>query len=150
MSNERRVVWTVALVQLMNVLDFMIVMPLGDDFAKALAIPQSDVGFVAGAYTAAAFVSGIVGARFLDRFCRKRVLLVAMGGLAAGTLLGGLATGLGSLILARIVAGTFGGPAATVAVGVAVVAGSLVTFESPGSAGWLTGVCAAAASAWVM
>lgn len=111
MSSERRVVWTVALVQLMNVLDFMIVMPLGDDFSKALDIPQSDTGYVAGAYTLAAFVSGVAGARFLDRFCRKKVLLVAMTGLALGTVLGGFAVGLGSMIAARVVAGLFGGPA---------------------------------------
>ena len=98
------------MVQLMNVLDFMIVMPLGDDFSKALGIAQSDVGYVAGAYTAAAFTSGVIGAKFLDRFCRKRVLLVALLGLAVATVMGGLATGLWSMIAARIVAGLFGGP----------------------------------------
>lgn len=128
---ERRIVWTVALVQLMNVLDFMIVMPLGDDFAKALAIPQNDVGYVAGAYTAAAFISGLVGARFLDRFCRKRVLLVSMLGLAIGTAMGGLATGLPSLIVARAIAGLFGGPAT--ATSLAIVA-DVVPIERRGRA----------------
>jgi predicted MFS family arabinose efflux permease len=131
MSTERRVVWTVALVQLMNVLDFMIVTPLGDDFSKALAIPQSDVGYVTGAYTAAAFVSGVVGARFLDRFDRKRVLLVAMLGLALGTVMGGFATGLGSMIAARVVAGLFGGPAT--ATSLAIVA-DVVPVERRGRA----------------
>jgi len=131
MSTERRVVWTVALVQLMNVLDFMIVMPLGDDFSRALAIPPSDVGYVAGAYTAAAFTSAVIGARFLDRFDRKRVLLVAMVGLALGTILGGLATGLWSMIAARIVAGLFGGPAT--ATSLAIVA-DVVPVERRGRA----------------
>lgn len=131
MSTERRVVWTVALVQLMNVLDFMIVMPLGDDFSKALGIPQSDVGYVAGAYTAAAFASGVIGAKFLDRFDRKQVLLFAMLGLALGTMLGGLATGLGSMIVARIVAGLFGGPAT--ATSLAIVA-DVVPVERRGRA----------------
>lgn len=131
MSTERRVVWTVALVQLMNVLDFMIVMPLGDDFSKALAIPQSDVGYVAGAYTAAAFTSGVIGAKFLDRFDRKRVLLFAMVGLAVGTIMGGLAVGLGSMICARVVAGLFGGPAT--ATSLAIVA-DVVPVERRGRA----------------
>jgi predicted MFS family arabinose efflux permease len=131
MSTERRVVWTVALVQLMNVLDFMIVMPLGDDFSKALHIPQADVGYVAGAYTAAAFISGVIGAKFLDRFCRKRVLVVAMCGLAIGTMMGGLAVGLGSLIAARVVAGLFGGPAT--ATSLAIVA-DVVPVERRGRA----------------
>jgi predicted MFS family arabinose efflux permease len=129
--SERRVVWTVALVQLMNVLDFMIVMPLGDDFSKALDIPQSDTGYVAGAYTLAAFASGVLGARFLDRFCRKRVLLVAMTGLALGTVMGGLAVGLGSMIAARVVAGLFGGPAT--ATSLAIVA-DVVPVERRGRA----------------
>lgn len=111
MSTERRVVWTVALVQLMNVLDFMMVMPLGDDFSKALGIPQSDAGYVAGAYTLAAFASGVIGAKFLDRFCRKRVLLVAMLGLMAATVMGGFAVGLWSMLASRVIAGLFGGPA---------------------------------------
>src|SRR5688572_4906151 len=131
MSTERRVVWTVALVQLMNVLDFMIVMPLGDDFSKALDIPQSDTGYVAGAYTLAAFASGVIGAKFLDRFCRKRVLIVSMLGLAIGTIMGGLATGLPSLIAARIVAGMFGGPAT--ATSLAIVA-DVVPVERRGRA----------------
>jgi predicted MFS family arabinose efflux permease len=129
--SERRIVWTVALVQLMSILDFMIVMPLGDDFSKALAIPQSNVGFVAGAYTGAAFVSGIVGAQFLDRFCRKRVLMVSMVGLSIGTVLGGFATGLGTLITARLVAGMFGGPAT--ATSLAIVA-DVVPVERRGRA----------------
>lgn len=119
------------MVQLMNVLDFMIVMPLGDDFSKALAIPTADVGYVAGAYTAAAFTSGVIGAQFLDRFDRKRVLLVAMIGLAIGTIMGGLATGLGSMICARIVAGLFGGPAT--ATSLAIVA-DVVPVERRGRA----------------
>ena len=131
MSTERRVVWTVALVQLMNVLDFMMVMPLGDDFSTALAIPQSDVGYVAGAYTLAAFTSGVIGAKFLDRFCRKRVLLVAMLGLMAGTVMGGFAVGLWSMLASRVVAGLFGGPAT--ATSLAIVA-DVVPVERRGRA----------------
>jgi predicted MFS family arabinose efflux permease len=115
----------------MNVLDFMMVMPLGDDFSKALAIPQSDVGYVAGAYTAAAFASGVIGARFLDRFDRKRVLVVAMMGLAVGTVMGGFAVGLWSMIAARVVAGLFGGPAT--ATSLAIVA-DVVPVERRGRA----------------
>ena len=124
-------VWTVALVQLINVLDFIIVMPLGDDFAKSLAIPQASVGYVTGAYTAAALVSGLAVAHVLDRFDRKRVLVVAMIGLAFGTAAGGLATGLPSLIAAPVLAGRFGGPAT--ATSLAIVA-DVVPVERRGRA----------------
>ena len=82
---ERTIVFCVAAVQFVNILDFMIVMPLGPDFAKALGIPLSKLGYVGGAYTAAACVSGLAGALFLDRFDRRKALGVAMLGLTLGT-----------------------------------------------------------------
>jgi predicted MFS family arabinose efflux permease len=110
-TSERAIIFCVGAVQFVNILDFMIVMPLGPDFAKALQIPLSHLGYVGGSYTAAACVSGIAGAFFLDRFDRKKALSVAMIGLTLGTLSGAFATGLTTLMLARVVAGAFGGPA---------------------------------------
>jgi len=98
-----------------NILDFMIVMPLGPDFAAGLDIPVSQLGYVGGSYTAAASISGLAGAFFLDRFDRRKALAVAMLGLVLGTLGGAFARGLGTLMLARIVAGAFGGPATSLA-----------------------------------
>lgn len=109
--SERTIVFCVGAVQFVNILDFVIVMPLGPDFAKALGIPLSHLGYVGGSYTAAASVSGLAGAFFLDRFDRRKALAVAMLGLVIGTLSGAFATGLATLMLARVVAGAFGGPA---------------------------------------
>lgn len=109
--SERAIVFCVGAVQFVNILDFMIVMPLGPDFARALDIPLSHLGYVGGSYTAAASVSGLAGAFFLDRFDRRKALGVAMMGLVLGTLAGAFAQGLASLMAARIVAGAFGGPA---------------------------------------
>jgi predicted MFS family arabinose efflux permease len=47
----------------------------------------------------------------LDRFDRKRALVISVIGLALGTLAGGFAWGLSSLVAARLIAGFFGGPA---------------------------------------
>ncbi len=101
--------------QFINILDFVMVMPLGPDFAHALAIPGSKLGFIGGAYTAAAAVSGLAGSFFLDRFDRRNALAVAMLGLGLGTLSGAFATGLPSLLAARVLAGLFGGPATSLA-----------------------------------
>ena len=109
--SERAIVFCVGAVQFVNILDFMMVMPLGPDFAVALDIPVSHIGYVGGAYTAAASVSGLACAFFLDRFDRKKALSVAMLGLVLGTLSGAFARGLATLMLARVVAGAFGGPA---------------------------------------
>lgn len=115
---ERRVVILVALVQLVNVLDFVMVMPLGPDFARALAIDESRLGWVGGSYTAAAAVSGILSARFLDRFDRRSALAVAMLGLVCATAAGGMAQGLTSMMVARVAAGMFGGPATSLALAI--------------------------------
>lgn len=104
--------------QFVNILDFMMVMPLGPDFAKELGIPMSHIGWVGGAYTAAAAVSGVVASFFLDRFDRRSALAVAMGGLVLGTAAGGAATGFGTLIAARVAAGTFGGPATSLSLSI--------------------------------
>lgn len=112
---ERTLLFLVGAVQFVNILDFVMVMPLGPDFASALDIPTSHIGVVGGSYTAAAAVAGLVGSLFLDRFDRRRALAVAMLGLMLGTAAGGLATGLGSLLAARTVAGLFGGPATSIA-----------------------------------
>lgn len=116
--SERLIVWLVAAVQFVNILDFMMVMPLGPDFARALAIPLAHLGIIGGAYTAAAALAGLVGSLFLDRFDRRSALIVAMLGLGVGTALGGLATGLTSLVAARVLAGLFGGPATSIALSI--------------------------------
>jgi predicted MFS family arabinose efflux permease len=117
-TSERTLLFLVGAVQFVNVLDFMMVMPLGPDFASALGIPASQLGLVGGAYTAAAAVAGIAASTFLDRFDRRSALAVAMMGLVVSTAAGGLATGLGSMIAARLLAGAFGGPATALALSI--------------------------------
>lgn len=116
--SERTIVLLVAAVQFVNILDFMMVMPLGPDFAKALDIPMSHIGYLGGAYTLAAAVAGIAGSFFLDRFDRRKALAATMLGLVVATALGGVAVGFGSLIAARLLAGAFGGPATAVALAI--------------------------------
>ena len=83
--SERRLVFLIGAVQFINVLDFMMVMPLGPDFAVALGIPSSQLGLVGGSYTASAAVAGLAGAFFLDRFDRRRALAFSLAGLVLAT-----------------------------------------------------------------
>src|SRR3954466_9011556 len=108
-ASERKLIFLLSCVQFINIVDFMMVMPLGPDFARGLSIPLDRLGLVAGTYTAAAAVAGLVAAPFLDRFDRRRALFVAMLGLVTGTAAGGFATSLATMLLARVVAGAFGG-----------------------------------------
>lgn len=112
--SERNLLLLIAAVQFINILDFMMVMPMGPDFAKALGIPVSELGIIGGSYTAAAAFSGFLGVFFLDRMDRRTALLVALAGLVVSTAAGAAAQGLPSLVAARIAAGLFGGPATSV------------------------------------
>lgn len=109
--SETKLLLLISAVQFVNLLDFMVVMPLGPDFAGDLGIRLSEIGWVGGAYTGAAAISGLLAARILDRYDRRSALAVTLVGLVIGTACGGLSTGLYSLMAARIVAGCFGGPA---------------------------------------
>lgn len=115
---ERRIVLLVGAIQFVNVLDFMMVMPLGPDFAAALNIDTSHIGLVGGAYTASAAVTGLLGSLFLDRYDRRTALALAILGLVIATAAGGFATGIGTLVAARILAGAFGGPATSLSLAI--------------------------------
>jgi predicted MFS family arabinose efflux permease len=110
----------IAAVQFIAILEFMILMPLGPDLAQALHVDPSKLGLVGGSYTAAAAISGLIAALFLDRFDRRPALAISMTGLVLATAAGAMAWDLHSLMAARMLAGIFGGPAG--AVGLAIIA----------------------------
>ena len=113
--SERSIVWILGIIQFVNILDFMMVMPLGPDFATALHINIADLGWVGGSYTAASAVSGVICSLFIDQFDRKTAIMAAFGGLMVATALGGFAWDFNSLLGCRILAGAFGGPATSLA-----------------------------------
>ena len=108
-SQERWLIFVVGLVQFINIFDFMMVMPMGPDFARALNIPTHHIGYIGGSYTFAAAITGFLGALFLDRFARHKVLLISLAGLIAATASAALAWNMQSLMFARVLAGIFGG-----------------------------------------
>ncbi|MFO0549448.1 MAG: MFS transporter [Polyangiaceae bacterium] len=116
--SERAIVYLIAAVQFVNVLDFMMVNPLGPEFMRDLEVPGSELPTVVGSYTAAASITGVLGSLYLERFDRRSGLVAMLLGLAVGTALGGLAFDLKTLILARVVAGLFGGPATSLALAI--------------------------------
>ncbi len=105
------IIFLVAALQFVNILDFVIVMPIGPRLAQALDFPSSHLPWMNGSYTATASVMGLLGALFLDRFDRRKAVGVAVLGLVIGTALCGFAEDFTTLLVARSVAGAFGGPA---------------------------------------
>lgn len=130
----RRELWlliTLAGIQFTNILDFMIMMPLGPALTQLFAISDAQFGMLVSAYTLAGALSGLAASTYVDRFDRKRLLLVLYGLFALSTLACGLATSYVTLMVARISAGIFGGVLS--ALGQTIV-GDAIPYERRGRA----------------
>jgi len=106
---ERFFLLTLAGIQFSHVLDFMIMMPLGPILMAAFGIGTHEFGLLVASYSFSAAVSGILAATFVDLFERKHLLLIVFALFGVATLACGLAPGYSTLILARGLAGVFGG-----------------------------------------
>ena len=87
----------------------MIMMPLGPILMAAFGIGTHEFGLLVASYSFSAAVSGILAATFVDLFERKCLLLIVFTLFGVATLACGLAPGYSTLILARGMAGVFGG-----------------------------------------
>ena len=106
---ERFFLLTLAGIQFSHILDFMIMMPLGPVLMAAFGIGTREFGLLVASYSFSAAVSGILAATFVDRFERKRLMLIVFSLFGLATLACGLAPGYSTLMLARGLAGVFGG-----------------------------------------
>jgi predicted MFS family arabinose efflux permease len=130
----RRELWlliTLAGIQFTNILDFMIMMPLGPQFTRLFAISDAQFGLLVSAYTLAGGVSGVLASSYIDRFGRKRLMLVLYALFGLSTLACGLAEGYAQLMAARIAAGVFGGVLSSLA---QTIVGDAIPFERRGRA----------------
>ncbi len=101
--------FVLATIQFTNIVDFLIMMPLGPQFMRIFSISPGQFGFVVSAYAFSAGISGVAAAFFLDRFDRRVAILALYAGLTLGTLCCGLAPNFTMLVAARILTGVFGG-----------------------------------------
>ncbi|WP_445496216.1 MFS transporter [Photorhabdus sp. SF281] len=108
----------VALVQFINALEYMMVTPLFVYMCDDFHMPVTMAGVIASTYVLASVFSGLASFFFLDRFNKRKVLIL-------NTLLLGLITFLTifasepyQLILLRMIAGLFGGVTLGVGIGI--------------------------------
>ena len=106
---EKYLLFTLAGMQFSHVLDFMIMMPLGPILINAFGINTHEFGLLVASYSFSAALSGLLAATFVDRFERKRLLLGIFALFGLATLACGLAPGYATLLIARGLAGAFGG-----------------------------------------
>lgn len=98
-----------AAVNFTHILDFVIVMPLGDQLRDELQINPQQFGFIVSAYGLMAMIAGILASTCVDNFDRKTVLLASFAGFTVTTLYCGLAPNYQHLLIARALAGMCGG-----------------------------------------
>jgi len=98
-----------AAIQFTHIIDFVIMMPLGPQLMRVFQISPQQFGFIVSAYTFSAAISGFISTLFLDKFDRKNAMLLLYIGFIVGTFCCAIATGYEMLLLARILAGAFGG-----------------------------------------
>lgn len=85
-KQEQIVLITLAAIQFTNIVDFMIMMPMGDLLKRDLHINPTGFGWLVSAYGLAAGITAFIGVFYLDSLDRKRALLVAYLGFILGTL----------------------------------------------------------------
>lgn len=108
-QHERHFLLTLAGIQFSHILDFMIMMPLGPILMAEFGIGTHEFGLLVASYSFSAAFCGLLAATFVDRFERKRLLLVIFVLFGIATLACGLSPGYVTLLIARGLAGAFGG-----------------------------------------
>ncbi|MFO0950053.1 MAG: MFS transporter [Isosphaeraceae bacterium] len=103
------VLLVLAAVQFTNIVDFMIVMPLGPQLMARLAINPEQFGLVVSSYTFSACAAGLLASLLVDRFDRKASFLGAFVGFLVGTLSCAMVDTYETLLAARVATGAFGG-----------------------------------------
>ncbi len=130
-GRERATLLTLGAVQFTHVLDFMIMMPLGAQLMDVFHITPAQFTHLVAAYGLSAAIFGFAGGFVLDRFDRKRSLLVLYAGFGLATFACGLAPTHHWLLAARFAAGAFGGLAGSMVV---AMVGDIVPPERRGRA----------------
>ncbi len=125
-QRERYLLLTLAGIQFSHILDFMIMMPLGPILMRAFGIGTHEFGLLVASYSFSAALSGLFAAIFVDRFERKRLLLWMFGLFGLATLACGLSPNYATLLIARGLAGAFGGVMGAM---VQTMLGDLIPFE---------------------
>lgn len=128
---EKTVLLLLAVLNFTHIMDFMIMMPLGNYLMPYFEISSQQFSMLVAAYTFSAGVSGFFAAFFVDGFGRKKVLMFAYTGFLIGTLFCALSPAYEILLASRVVAGLFGG---LIAAQVLSIVADLVPYARRGAA----------------
>jgi len=133
--NEKFILLLLAAVNFTNILDFMVIMPLGNFLMPYFKISAGKFAMVVAAYNFSAFFSGVIAAFVVDRFDRKHVLILGYVGFLVGSFLCAIAPTYFLLMAARVVSGLFSG---LIGAQVLSIVADIIPYERRGRAlSWL-------------
>ena len=90
-SKEKILLVILASINFTHILDFMIMMPLGNYLMPFFKINPQQFTLLVAAYTISAGISGFIAAFFVDKYDRKKILLLGYTGFLLGTIACGFA-----------------------------------------------------------
>jgi multidrug resistance protein len=108
-ARERIMLFTLMALQFTMIVDFMIMMPLSSQLMAVFDIQPAQFGVLVSSYSIAAGVSSLLASSLGDRFDRRNALLLSYVGLLVATLGCAYSNTFEVLLIARIIAGFFGG-----------------------------------------
>ncbi|TDP63906.1 MFS transporter [Roseateles toxinivorans] len=108
-KRERGLLWLLAFTQFTVITDFVIMMPLGPQIMEAFSVGPAAFATAVSAYSWCSGLSGLMSATYIDRFDRKRLLLVVYALFALSNLGCALASSFSLMVLSRAFAGFTGG-----------------------------------------
>jgi predicted MFS family arabinose efflux permease len=130
-KREWAILLSLAAAQFCNIVDFMIMMPLGSQMMRIFQISPQQFSLLVAAYSFSSGISGFLIAFVADRFDRKRLLTWIFTGFTLGTLACALAPNYHFLLLARLGTGVFGGVISSI---VLAIVSDLVPMQKRGTA----------------
>lgn len=107
--DEKFLLFLMGAIQFVHIVDFMIIMPLGDLLMRLFEITPQQFGWLVSCYTFAAGISGLLASLFIDRFDRRSAVLFFIIGFSVGTIACAFAPNFWTLLVARSLTGMFGG-----------------------------------------
>lgn len=130
-TREKIILLILAALQFTHIVDFMLIMPLGDTLMKVLSISPHQFSLIVGFYAIAAGISSLIFSFYSDKFDRRLLLLISYAGFCIGTICCGFADNYYMLLFMRALTGTFGGLLSST---VFSIVSDLIPFERRASA----------------
>jgi predicted MFS family arabinose efflux permease len=108
-TQEKSLLRSLSGIQFSHILDVMIVMPLAPMLMRTFDLTAVQFGLLVSAYTLMGAISSIISAMVIDRFDRRRVVLVFFASFIVATALCAVSPSYHLLLFARGLSGVFGG-----------------------------------------